>query len=123
MVAFCVALKHRLRFEPFIHYDDLCGLVDYLDTYARDASDLEGVNRSRPGAVKATGQYLGVSFAESNPRKEMKRATKPLGNLPLEILSYLSIYVETSMKKDMLNTSMFQVHSGTTTWNEPEHMH
>jgi hypothetical protein len=40
------------------------------------------------------GEYLGLSFARSNPRKTIKRATKPLGNLPLEILQYLSAYAE-----------------------------
>ncbi|KAF1808685.1 UPF0187-domain-containing protein [Eremomyces bilateralis CBS 781.70] len=120
IVAFCIALKHRLRFEPFIHYDDICGLVDHLDTFARDASDIDGGNEKRHGLLKATGQYLGVSFAESNPRKVMKKATKPLGNLPLEILSYLSIYIETSMRDEMLRTSMFQVHAANSisTFNE-----
>lgn len=33
-------------------------------------------------------------MAISNPRKTIKRATKPLGNFPLEILLYLSAYIE-----------------------------
>jgi putative membrane protein len=33
-------------------------------------------------------------MAISNPRKTIKRATLPLGNLPMEILLYLSAYVE-----------------------------
>jgi putative membrane protein len=40
------------------------------------------------------GNYLGLSVAMSNPRKAIKRSDKPLGNLPLEILTYLSCYVE-----------------------------
>jgi putative membrane protein len=35
-----------------------------------------------------------MSIAMSNPRKTIKRSTKPLGNLPLEILLYLSAYIE-----------------------------
>jgi putative membrane protein len=40
------------------------------------------------------GEYLGLPFARSNPRKTIKRAKKPLGNLPLEILQYLSAYAD-----------------------------
>jgi len=40
------------------------------------------------------GNYLGLTMAQSNPRKAIKRSDKPLGNLPLEILTYLSCYVE-----------------------------
>jgi ion channel-forming bestrophin family protein len=43
---------------------------------------------------KRMGNYLGLSVAMSNPRKAIKRSDKPLGNLPLEILTYLSCYVE-----------------------------
>jgi hypothetical protein len=43
---------------------------------------------------KRVGNYLGMSMAQSNPRKAIKRADKPLGNLPLEILTYLSCYIE-----------------------------
>lgn len=35
-----------------------------------------------------------MSFAESNPRKLLKKARRPLGNLPLEILNYLGRYVD-----------------------------
>ena len=37
IVAFAVALKHKLRFEPFVHYEDLHSLVAYLDTFAKEA--------------------------------------------------------------------------------------
>lgn len=43
---------------------------------------------------KRVGNYLGMAMAQSNPRKAIKRADKPLGNLPLEILTYLSCYIE-----------------------------
>lgn len=34
-------------------------------------------------------------MAESNPRKFVKNPTKPLGNLPLEILMHLSTCLKT----------------------------
>ena len=37
IVAFAVALKHKLRFEPFVHYEYLHNLVAHLDTFAKEA--------------------------------------------------------------------------------------
>ncbi|KAH8702553.1 UPF0187 domain membrane protein [Talaromyces proteolyticus] len=91
--AFAVALKHNLRFEPTIAYADLFKLVGHLDTFARDAHDPDLVKPLQKTPWKAAGEYMGVSFAESNPRKLIKRAKKPLGHLPMEILNHLSAYV------------------------------
>lgn len=95
IVAFANALKHKLRFEPYAHYEDLQGLVQHLDTYAKEAEEPDLFLISRRTAWKTAGTYLGVPMAESNPRKLLKRARKPLGNLPLELLSHLSCYVDT----------------------------
>ncbi|KAL1839104.1 hypothetical protein VTJ49DRAFT_1872 [Mycothermus thermophilus] len=98
IVAFSVALKHRLRFEPYTCYDDISSLVAHLNTFALVATkeDHENAHRAlrRHGFFKSVGEYLGISFAESNPRKAIKRAGRPLGNLPLEILSYLASYTD-----------------------------
>lgn len=98
LVAFAVALKHKLRFEPYTHYEDISSLVSHLNTFARDATRDDSGNAQkalrRRGFFKSVGEYLGVSFAQSNPRKAVKRAARPLGNLPLEILSYLASYTD-----------------------------
>lgn len=98
VVAFSVALKHRLRFEPYTCYDDIANLVSHLGTFAQAATtdDPDNAQRAfkRHGFFKSVGEYLGVSFAESNPRKAVKKAGRPLGNLPLEILSYLASYAD-----------------------------
>lgn len=91
---FSLALMHKLRFEPYAHYDDIIGHIGHLDTYAKDAYDPDLINRPPKTPWKRVGEYLGIPFAESNPRKDMKRAKKPVGNLPLEILTYLSAYIE-----------------------------
>ncbi|THY96344.1 membrane protein [Aureobasidium pullulans] len=91
--AFAVALKHRLRFEPAIEYPDLEPLVAHLDLMAGTA-DQAALRKRKPTPWKSAGEYLGVSFAESNPRKLIKRANDNLGNPPLEILTYLSSYME-----------------------------
>lgn len=99
--AFSLALKHKLRFEPYAHYDDIIGHVGHLDTFAKEAYEEELLKPRRKSPWKATGEYLGIPFAESNPRKDMKRAKKPVGNLPLEILSYLSAYCEDAGRSGM----------------------
>jgi ion channel-forming bestrophin family protein len=95
IVAFARSLKHRLRFEPYTHYNDLTDLVQHLDTFAKEATELEP-ERDDLGSKsfwKSWGEYLGISFAISNPRKIIKRAKYPLGNLPLEILNHLTVYL------------------------------
>ncbi|OCK78405.1 UPF0187-domain-containing protein [Lepidopterella palustris CBS 459.81] len=107
IVAFANALKHKLRFEPGINYDDLHGLVEYLDTFSKAAEP----DLTRPGKTsvwKSVGEYLGVPFAESNPRKLIKRSKKPLGNLPLEILTHLSAYVDSLIDNSTLKVPIYQ---------------
>ncbi|KUJ13418.1 UPF0187-domain-containing protein [Mollisia scopiformis] len=94
ILAFAVSLKHKLRFEPYAHYPDITALIGHLDTFAKSAHKEEHLIVKKKTPWKVVGEYLGLSMANSNPRKEIKRADRPLGNLPLEILTYLSCYVE-----------------------------
>jgi hypothetical protein len=103
-----VALKHKLRFEPDVGYDDLAGLVGYLDTFAKEAHDRDVLQPRKKSLWKATGEYLGVSFADSNPRKLIKKATKPLGHLPLEVLNHISAYVDSIINNGTLSISLHQ---------------
>ncbi|KAI1499926.1 Bestrophin, RFP-TM, chloride channel-domain-containing protein [Biscogniauxia marginata] len=108
LVAYAVALKHRLRFEPYADYEDISDLIDHLDTFAKAATN-EGLAKSRvSGIFKAVGENLGLSFAQSNPRKIMKRAQTPLGNLPLEILCYLTAYTDELCTNGQLPVPMQQ---------------
>lgn len=108
ILAFAVALKHKLRFEPDVAYEDLAGLAGHLDTFARDAHDPDALKPKKKNVWKAGGEYLGVSFAESNPRKAIKRAKKPLGHLPLEILNHLSAYIDSCVKNETLTSALHQ---------------
>lgn len=108
LLAFAVALKHKLRFEPDIAYEDLAGLIGHLDTFARDAHDRNVVHPPPKTLRKAIGEYLGVSFAESNPRKFVKRSKKPLGHLPLEILNHLSAYIDSCVNNGTLTSALHQ---------------
>lgn len=113
LLAFAVALKHKLRFEPDIAYEDLAGLVGHMDTFARDAHDRDAVNPRPKSLWKAAGEYLGVSFAESNPRKLIKRSKKPLGHLPLEILNHLAAYIDSCVDNGTLPSALHQGQAGT----------
>ncbi|GLI79411.1 hypothetical protein PoHVEF18_007743 [Penicillium ochrochloron] len=108
ILAFAVALKHKLRFEPDVAYEDLAGLIGHLDTFARDAHDREVLNPRPKSLWKSAGEYLGVSFAESNPRKLIKRSKKPLGHLPLEILNHLSAYIDSIVANGTLTSGLHQ---------------
>ncbi|KAJ6007710.1 hypothetical protein N7540_011686 [Penicillium herquei] len=108
LLAFAIALKHKLRFEPDIAYEDLVGLVGYLDTFARDAHDHDILQPRAKTLWKSAGEYLGVSFAESNPRKLIKRSKKPLGHLPLEILNHLSAYIDSCVDNGTLKSGLHQ---------------
>lgn len=94
ILAFAVALKHRLRFEPYAQYEDLEPLVSHLSTFAGEAFDPTTSELRRRTSWKRGGECLGLTFAESNPRKIIKRSKKNLGNLPLEILTYMSAYMD-----------------------------
>jgi putative membrane protein len=107
--AFAIALKHKLRFEPYVEYDDLHDYVSYLNTFAKEANKCVDMKPRKPTLWKRFGQFLGLPFAESNPRKTIKRAPKPLGNLPLEILSHIQSYLNTIVDNGTLKTPVFSV--------------
>ncbi|OAP62350.1 hypothetical protein AYL99_04553 [Fonsecaea erecta] len=108
--AFAVALKHRLRFEPSTEYPDLQPLIGNLHTLAGEA-DQSKLQPKKVGSWKAAGEYLGVSFAESNPRKLIKRSRENLGNLPLEILNYLGAYLDQICSNGQLTIPVHQTNA------------
>ncbi|EGD87830.1 hypothetical protein H112_04301 [Trichophyton rubrum D6] len=112
IVAFAVALKHKLRFEPGSGYEDISGLIDHLDTFAKAAHDPDFASGKKPGMMKALGQYLSIPMAMSNPRKQIKRSDKPLGNLPAEILNYLSAYIHESLINGSIPMPVHQSQAG-----------
>ncbi|KAJ3574159.1 hypothetical protein NPX13_g4460 [Xylaria arbuscula] len=111
VIAYAVALKHKLRFEPYTHYEDLVDLVGHIDTLAKAATEDEEVEKVRSKKYtifKIVGENLGLSFATSNPRKMLKRVNKPVGNLPLEILCYLTAYSDELVANGQLPVGMQQ---------------
>lgn len=108
ILAFAVSLKHKLRFEPDVAYEDLAGLIGHLDTFALYAHDRNAMHPPPKTPWKSIGEYLGLSFAKSNPRKLIKRSKKPLGHLPLEILNHLSAYIHSCVKNGTLSVAQYQ---------------
>ncbi|RDA92022.1 hypothetical protein CP533_0991 [Ophiocordyceps camponoti-saundersi (nom. inval.)] len=95
LVAFALSLKHGLRFEPYV-YPEMAQLVAHLDTFAASATDAEDAAAPcrRRRFFRSVGEYIGLSFTASNPRKALKRASQPLGHLPLEILGHLAVAID-----------------------------
>lgn len=110
LVAFAVSLKHSLRFEPYTAYPDLQNLVGHLNTFAKEATEMDArsVTTPKKNFFKEVGEYLGVSFAASNPRKTLKKASRPLGNLPLEILNHIAVTIDFMVRNDQLKVPMQQ---------------
>ncbi|KAL9127653.1 MAG: hypothetical protein Q9217_003521 [Psora testacea] len=111
IVAFAIALKHKLRFEPYTNHPDLGPLVSHLSTFAGNALHQAPPPESKTNSWKRRGTFLGLSFAESNPRKLLKRANAAnlnLGNLPLEILTYLSAYTTSIVANRTLDNGVPQ---------------
>lgn len=110
VVAFSLALKHTLRFEPFTDHTDMHHLIGHLDTFARSATTNQATDSLMPrkNLFKEVGEYLGVSFATSNPRKLLKKSRLPLGNMPLEILNHIAVAVDEMIRNGQLETPMFQ---------------
>lgn len=116
IVAFAQALKHRLRFEPYTHYRDLRDLVQHLDTYANSATQLETYrDLAKPTFWQSWGEYLAIPMFSSNPRKIIKRAKHPLGNLPLEILNHLTVYIHTIVAAGQFRANIYQTQARTRT--------
>lgn len=110
VVAFAISLKHSLRFEPYTAYQDIEHLVGHLDTFAKTATSTMPVNGGvgKKNYFKHIGDYLGLSFAASNPRKLLKKAERPLGNLPLEILNHLAVTIDDMVARGQLPVPMQQ---------------
>ncbi|KAF2431487.1 UPF0187-domain-containing protein [Tothia fuscella] len=120
IVAYSLAMKHRLRFEPYVNYPDMEPYVEYLDTFAKEANKGVDLTQPKDSVWMKVGDFLGMPWAEKNPRRQIKLAQKPLGNLPLEILNHISGYIDGAIINGQLKTPIFQVQALTsiTTMND-----
>ncbi|KAK5050765.1 hypothetical protein LTR84_003324 [Exophiala bonariae] len=105
--AFAVSLKHRLRFEPAADYPDLAPLIGSLRILSQEA-DADALKPKDPSPWKAASEYLDIPFGLSNPRKVIKQSKDNLGNIPLEVLNYLSAYIEECISNGTLKVAAQQ---------------
>jgi putative membrane protein len=108
ITAFALALKHRLRHQPYTMYYDIDGYLRHLETFAGTATAIEKPTIPKTGFWKEIGQDMGFSFAQDNPLKEIKKCDMPLGNLPLELLAYMGAFIDQAIENKMLNVPMQQ---------------
>lgn len=122
--AFAVALKHRLLFDPYTNHEDLSGLIGHLDTFAHSATIPEAIAETPKKPIVQTmekiGAFLGLPFLQDNPRKLFKHAISPVGNLPLEILTYLGSYLDEIVQNNTLKVPIQQTiaYNSMSTMNE-----
>ncbi|KAK6341061.1 hypothetical protein TWF696_009370 [Orbilia brochopaga] len=112
LLAFCVSLKHKLRHQPEYDYKDLQGLVANLQTFAKKAHDDGDIPpRKALTTPQRISSYLGITFLEKNPvrrYKVYKKAGKHHGNMPLEIMTYLSSYLEMTVQGGQIPVPAYQ---------------
>jgi len=112
LLAFCVSLKHKLRHQPEYDYKDLQGLISNLETFAKQAhQDGDLPPRKALTTPQRISAYLGITFLEKNPvrrYKAYKKAGKHHGNLPLEIMTYLSSYMDITIQSGTFPTPACQ---------------
>ena len=71
-------------------------------------ADQAALRQKKQNSFKHAGDFLGVSFAQSNPRKIIKKAKDNLGNVPLEVLTYLQSYIESLIVDGILTNGPIQ---------------
>jgi len=91
-----------------VHYEGPHNLMAHLDTFVKEAEVPEKHLNQKKSGWKVIGEFLGLPMAESNPRKFVKNPTKPLGNLPLEILTHLSTYLKTLYDNGTFEWGIYQ---------------
>ncbi|KAG9496594.1 hypothetical protein J7337_011370 [Fusarium musae] len=106
IAGFAVALKHTLRFEHCASQPDMQPYIAHLDTFSGRTTAVP--KRRVTNFKQVAGEYLGLSFAQSDPRKHLKRAEEHQGNLPLEILNHLAISVDCLVANKQLPVAIHQ---------------
>ncbi|RPB21649.1 UPF0187-domain-containing protein [Terfezia boudieri ATCC MYA-4762] len=115
IIAFAQSVKHKIRHEPEYDYADLKPLINHLSTYSKQAheGDIPATlyNDTINKGLNTWGEYLGMPIFTSNPRKMLKQYAKAgihHGNLPLEIMNYLSAYLDSLMNDGHITVPALQ---------------
>lgn len=106
-------MKHKIRHQPEYDYADLKPLINHLETYSKKAitGDVPAAiynSRLKTKGFSHWAEYLGLPFCTSNPRAALKQYAKVgihHGNLPLEIMNYLSAYIQSRVKSESITAA------------------
>ena len=120
IIAFAQSVKHKIRHEPEYDYADLRPLINHLSTYSKEAhrGDIPAKRynetmhkETKNKGLNTWGESLGLPIFTSNPRKQLKKYAKDgihHGNLPLEVMNYLSAYLGSLMKGGQMTAPVLQ---------------
>lgn len=94
-IGFAIATKYRLRRQWGYEYPDLVPFIQNLDTFARTAYINDGpLQEEHWSPLRRVAVDFGIPGARPDPCARTCKGTKYHGNLPVEILKYLSAYIE-----------------------------
>jgi ion channel-forming bestrophin family protein len=108
-MGFVIATKYLLRREPGYDYPDLRPYIQNLSTFAKKAHFADGpLPHKHYSTFRRAGQHLGIPGTSSDPLKPLRKKLKYHGNLPFEILNYISAYMQMSFANGTLNVTAVQ---------------
>lgn len=111
---FVVATKYRLRRQPGYEYPDLRPLIQNLSTLAKKAYLADGpLAQKRYSSLRLAGQFLSVPGAISDPCKPLRKGPTYHGNIPFEVLNYISAYVQIVIASGTMTVPIMQVQAMT----------
>ena len=109
-IGFSVATKYRLRRQWGYEYPDLIPYIQNIDTFAKNAYLTDG---PLPEECWSSLRRVAVDFdipgARPDPCARICRGPKYHGNLPVEILVYLSTYVDLLISAGLLPSIPVQI--------------
>ena len=109
ILGFVIATKYHLRRQPTYDHPDLRPLIQNLSTFAKAAYLADGpMPKKRYGAFRQAGQFLSVPGAAPDPLKPLRRGPMYHGNLPFEILTYISAYMQSAIDNGTMTVSIMQ---------------
>lgn len=94
-IGFAIATKYRLRRQWGYEYPDLMPYIQNLDTFAKSAYLNDGpLHEERWSSIRRVAVDFGIPGARPDPCARTCKGTKYHGNLPIEILRFLSAYTD-----------------------------
>jgi ion channel-forming bestrophin family protein len=109
-LGFVVATKYRLRRQLGYDYPDLIPYIQNLSTFAKSAYLSDGPLPAKQWSrLRRVGVDLGIPGARPDACKYTRKGPKYHGNLPFEILTYLSAYADIIISSGEMPSPALQI--------------